>query len=99
MAMSYPSWLAIFTRHIDKGKEAFEWSMEMTFLGAGAGIAGAMGGILASLFGFKIIFIFVGIFTLISTGFLFLIRHNISPRDTHISHLTFPRSHYEDINL
>ncbi len=27
MAMGIPAWAAIFTRHIDKGKEAFEWSL------------------------------------------------------------------------
>src|SRR3989344_6231300 len=45
MAMALPSWLAIFTRHIDKGKEAFEWSIETTSIGAGAGIAGGIGGL------------------------------------------------------
>lgn len=81
MAMSLPSWLAIFTRHIDKGKEAFEWSMETTSIGAGAGIAGGLGGIMAGVFGFQVLFIFVSIFTLIA-GFLFLfIRKDIFVRD------------------
>jgi uncharacterized membrane protein YfcA len=47
MAMALPSWLAIFTRHIDKGKEGFEWSLETTSIGTGAGIAGGLGGIIA----------------------------------------------------
>jgi len=80
MAMALPSWLAIFTRHIDKGKEAFEWSMETTSIGVGAGIAGGLGGIMASVFGFKILFILVSGLTIIS-GFLYLlIRNNISAR-------------------
>ncbi len=99
MAMSYPSWLAIFTRHIDKGKEAFEWSLEMTFIGIGAGIAGALGGILASSFGFKIIFILIGVFTLLSTGFLLLIRDNISPKTKPSIRFPSPHSPYENINL
>jgi hypothetical protein len=28
MAIATPGWSAIFTRHIDKGKEGFEWSIE-----------------------------------------------------------------------
>lgn len=81
MAMSLPSWLAIFTRHIDKGSEAFEWSMETTSIGAGAGIAGGLGGVMAGAFGFQFLFIFVSLFTLIA-GFLFIfIRKDIFVRD------------------
>lgn len=80
MAMTLPSWLAIFTRHIDKGKEAFEWSMETTSIGAGAGIAGGLGGIMASMFGFKILFIFVSALTFFSAILLLLIKNNVSVR-------------------
>jgi len=81
MAMAVPSWSALFTRHIDKGKEAFEWSVRSTSLGFGAGIAGAVGGVLAALFGFQIIFVLVGAFTMISAGLLILIQKEISSRD------------------
>lgn len=81
MAMVVPSWSAIFTRHIDKGKEAFEWGVESTSLGFGAGIAGAIGGILVALFGFNVIFILVGTFTIISAFLLLLIHKEIVPRD------------------
>ncbi len=80
MAMTLPSWLAIFTRHIDKGKEAFEWSMETTSIGAGAGIAGGIGGIVASLFGFKILFIFVSGLTIFSAILLLFVKNNVSAR-------------------
>lgn len=81
MAMVIPSWSAIFTRHIDKGREAFEWSIESTSLGFGTGIAGAVGGLLVALFGFKIIFILVGVFTMISVSLLLLIHKEIAPKD------------------
>jgi hypothetical protein len=77
MAMVLPSWLAIFTRHIDKGREAFEWSMETTSIGMGAGIAGGLGGILASYFGFNILFILVSVLSIIATVLLLVIRNNI----------------------
>jgi predicted MFS family arabinose efflux permease len=80
MALALPSWLAIFTRHIDKGKEAFEWSMETTSIGAGAGIAGGLGGILAATFGFGVVFIFVSVLTVISTALLFVIRKHVYPK-------------------
>jgi len=81
MAMVIPSWSAIFTRHIDKGKEAFEWGLESTALGFGAGLAGAIGGILVAIFGFKIIFILVGTFTIVSACLLLPIHKEIAPRD------------------
>ena len=75
VAMTMPAWLAIFTRHIDKGKEAFEWSLETTSISAGAGIAGGLGGIIAALIGFNFLFIFVSSLTFIS-AFLLLIAKN-----------------------
>jgi len=80
MAMALPSWLAIFTRHIDKGKEAFEWSMETTSIGAGAGIAGGLGGIMASMFGFQVLFIFVSALTIFAALILLLVKNNVSNR-------------------
>jgi len=81
MAMNIPGWCAIFTRHIDKGKEAFEWSTRSTFIGIGAGASGALGGIIASTFGFNILFIWVGIFVLASALLPFLIYKDIFPKD------------------
>lgn len=81
MAMNIPGWCAIFTRHIDKGKEAFEWSTRSTFIGIGAGIAGALGGVIAAKLGFNILFTGVGIFALASALLPFLIYKDIFPRD------------------
>jgi len=80
MAMALPSWLAIFTRHIDKGKEAFEWSLETTSIGTGAGLAGGIGGIMAAMFGFKIVFIFVSALTFVSALLLLFVRNNVYPK-------------------
>ena len=81
MAFVVPSWSAIFTRHIDKGREAFSWSIESTGIGFAAAFAGALGGILATLLGFKIVFVLVSFFGLMATSFLFLIRHQLFHRD------------------
>jgi hypothetical protein len=61
-------------------------------LGIGAGIAGALGGVLVGIFGFKIVFILVGIFTLISTGLLLLIQEEIMPSDKIFPHFPFFKS-------
>ncbi len=81
MAMVIPSWSAVFTRHIDKGEEAYEWGLRSTGLGFGSGIAGATGGILVAIFGFKIVFIFVSAFTFVSALLLLLIRKEVVPHD------------------
>lgn len=81
MAMNVPAWLAIFTRHIDKGKEALEWGIKSTSLGIGIGIAGAVGGVLVATLGFEIAFSLVGIFNLISTFLLLAIFKEIFPRE------------------
>lgn len=61
MAMAMPGWAAIFTRHIDKGKEGFEWSIEHVAYSVGMGITAAIGGVFAARFGFNVIFIVAGI--------------------------------------
>jgi MFS family permease len=84
MAMVVPSWSAIFTRHIDKGREAFEWSLRSTSLGFAAGIAGALGGILVAAYGFNVIFILAGSLSMVSSLMLLGIDKEIAVRD-HIS--------------
>ena len=81
MACVVPSWAGIFTRHIDKGWEAFSWSIESTGIGLAAAFAAAFGGVLATLLGFKVVFVLVSIFGLISSSVLLLIRHQIFPKD------------------
>lgn len=80
MAMALPSWLAIFTRHIDKGKEGFEWGVETTSIGTGAGIAGGIGGIIVGYVGFNILFFIVSGMSFVSVICLFLIKNNMSAR-------------------
>ena len=77
MAMNIAGWPAIFTRHIDKGREAFEWSTRSTLVGVGAGISGALGGIIITEFGFEILFISIGIFGLIGAFLPILIWNDV----------------------
>ena len=81
MAMFIPSFLAVFSRHIDKGEEAFEWGLKSTFLGLGIGTAGALGGILAARFGFSIIFILASLLSFTSSFLLLLINKDVIPKD------------------
>lgn len=86
MAMVIPSWSAIFTRHIDKGQEAFEWGVRSTSFGFGLGIAGAVGGLMVAILGFKVVFVLVGAFTFLSVFLLLFIQKDLAPKDK-----TYPR--------
>jgi len=81
MALFVPSWNAIFTRHIDRHKEAYEWAMDSTFAGLAVGITGGIGGIMVAFVGFKVIFILVGTFSLVSAFLLLLVHKHILPMD------------------
>ncbi len=77
MACVVPSWAGIFTRHIDKGWEAFSWSIESTGVGLAAAFAAAFGGVIAALLGFKVVFVLVSFWGLLSSSVLFLIREQL----------------------
>ena len=78
MAMVIPSRGAMFARHIDEGQEAYEWAMNSTCLGLGAGIMGAIGGIMASAYSFRLIFILTGTFSFLSALVVFLIKDRVA---------------------
>lgn len=69
-ALSYPSWLAIFTRHIDKKEEGLEWSLYYTATDLGAALTAGLGGFLAANFGYRNLFFIVGVASLVGTAFL-----------------------------
>ncbi len=81
MGMNVSAYAAVFTRHIDKGKEASNWSIRAALIGVGAGMAGALGGIIAHRFGFNVLFILAIIFILFSAFLPFFIYKQIYPKD------------------
>jgi len=80
-AIALPPFAAMFTRHIDKGREAVEWSTYSTFIGISAGLAGGMGGVAVAMFGFTWVFIAVSMLTLLSDILLLSIKGSISERN------------------
>ncbi len=77
MACIIPAWFGIFTRHINKGWEAFSWSIQSTGFGFAAGISAAFGGLVATFLGFGPVFILVSILQFTSATLLFLTRKEI----------------------
>lgn len=80
-ALSWPAWGALFTRHIDKGKEGFEWSVEHVSFSLGIGITGAIGGVMVATMGFNIVFVLAGIFALLGGLLPLIICRDVKKRD------------------
>lgn len=91
-AMINPSWCGIFTRHIDKGKEAQSWALDSCAVGIGAGTAGIIGGTVVKFFGFIPLFVGVAIFGTIAALLCFLIKNNLLPKDKG-GIIVFPKPH------
>ena len=81
MAMNMAGYTAIFTRHIDKQKESYEWSVRGACVGMGGGVAGAVGGWVAYHFGFEFLFTGIIVFILISAVLPIFILKEMKPWD------------------
>ena len=73
-AMTYPSWLAIFTRHIDRDKAGLEWGMYYTLTDLSGATVAALGGIMAQKLGFAPLFVVVSIVSFFGAGWLLALR-------------------------
>ena len=60
-----PCWLGLWSTHLDKHHESFEWSLFSTTIGLGIAVAGAVGAFLADHIGFRPTFIIYSIMALI----------------------------------
>ena len=80
-AFAVPPIYAIFTRHIDRGEEGYDWTLESSFsLGAGSAIGSAFAGVLVGAIGIRNLFLVNG--GLMAIGFIILLflRPYILPR-------------------
>ncbi len=78
MAWAVPAWYSIFTRHVDKWRISFEWSLESVFaIGMSTAVAAALGGYIVDTFGFRTLFIGSGAVTIFSSLLLLTMRNSI----------------------
>ena len=81
MAFAVPAWYGIFTRHVDKWRISFEWSWQSVFsVGTATAFAAALGGYLADHYGFRIIFLFAGLISILISLLFLTIRKEMLPR-------------------
>ncbi len=81
-AMYVASWPSLFSRHLDKGHYALEWSLDSTSVGVAIGIAGFLGGIMVTWLGYNSVFWTAGIFSFISAAVLIAAPQMVFPPET-----------------
>ncbi|MBU1180064.1 MFS transporter [Patescibacteria group bacterium] len=68
--LAYPTWLGLWSTHLDKGHESFEWSLYSTLAGLGYAATAAIGAAIAQFIGFSAAFVMVALMSF--TGCLIL---------------------------
>lgn len=76
-AFQVPTWLAIFTRHIDKNLESTEWMIHSNTIGLGIAVAAGFGGALADKYGIRTLFPIVSVLMALGAGVLLVARAKI----------------------
>jgi DHA1 family quinolone resistance protein-like MFS transporter len=69
--LAYPTWLGLWTTHLDKKKESFEWSLYSTITNLGVALTAGIGAVISEFIGFHFTFVFVGIISLVGCAILF----------------------------
>ncbi|MFH2063499.1 MAG: MFS transporter [bacterium] len=72
-----PTYLAIFTRHIDHRRENFEWTLQSNAVGLGYAAAAAVGGLMAERFGFRVLFLVASAIMFLAPVALLFIREDL----------------------
>ncbi len=78
MAWAVPAWYSIFTRHVDKWRISFEWSLESVFsVGLAAAAAAAFGGYVADTYGFKVLFTLSAVLAIFASLLLLTLKGSL----------------------
>lgn len=72
-ALYIPSWYSLFSRHIDKEHQSFEFSLDSTVTGITAGVMGLLSGVLVNWFGFVTLFFIAAVLSLLAAVVIFLV--------------------------
>ena len=69
--LAYPTWLGLWSTHLDKKHESYEWSIYSTLTGIGTALTAAIGAAIAEFISFTYTFFFVGLMAIIGSCILF----------------------------
>ncbi len=76
-AITFPSYMAIFTRHIDKNREGTAWGVYYTMTDLSSATLAVIGGYLATSYGFKTLIITVSLIGVLGSVLLVPIKSSI----------------------
>lgn len=93
MAWAVPAWYSIFTRHVDKWRISFEWSLDSVFsVGLAASVATALGGYIADRYGFTVLFMASSMISIFSSLLLLGLINHLAPKK-HVQNKILPERH------
>ncbi len=72
--LAYPTWLSLWSTHLDRHHEGYEWSLYSTLTGIGTAAAAGIGAGLVQFVGFRPAFLMVGILSLFGCFILFFLN-------------------------
>lgn len=76
-AITYPTFMAIFTRHIDNQKEGTEWGVYYTMTDLGSAALAVVGGYLTERYGFPTLIVAVTIISVLGSLMLIPVRYSL----------------------
>jgi len=74
IAFTYPSYMAIFTRHVDQDKVGTEWGIYFTLNDFSAAVAASIGGVIAQTIGFHALIVGVVFVSILGVLLLFPLK-------------------------
>ena len=69
--LAYPTWIGLYSTHLDRNHESFEWTVYSTSVGLGVAASAAIGAAIANFAGFRFTFLLVGMMSLVGCFILF----------------------------
>jgi DHA1 family quinolone resistance protein-like MFS transporter len=87
--LAYPTWLGLWSTHLDRNHESYEWSLYATATGIGTAVAAGFGALVAQWLGFRFTFLLVGLGSSIGYLSLFFLLDAPKPikADAHTRHI------------
>jgi hypothetical protein len=73
-AVTFPSYMAIFTRHIDHAREGTEWGVYFTLVDLSSAVAASVGGVMSTVVGFPTLIIAMSCISIVGASLLLPIR-------------------------
>lgn len=84
--MAYPAWLGLWSTHLDKGRESYEWSLYSTVIGLGTATTAALGAFISQQYGYTATFLLVGAMSLFGCLLIFLMYRRLVIRSHKKTH-------------